>query len=609
MKGRWSAVMALCIAASDWASLAATRPDEPRPPINLRVDALIQPVIDSMWQASPTFRRQCRRLATEPRLQVTVAREDEPTRSAFANARTVLTFEANVLVGAHVFLKTDANGPELIAHELEHILEQLDGVDLQGQAGNGAVWKSERASYETRRAIETGRRVGREVADGAKRKRDAASTTNSTMTVKLADQEANPVSARTARISPDGRSVVFTSSAALSADDRNSLRDVYVMDLATHFTSLVSLGPTGGSGNGDALQADISGNGRYVVFASEAGNLLTTSFPAGCAQIFLYDREDQTTRLLSATVEGRPANGRSGNPVISANGALVAFESAATDLVSDRGGRQNATVGIYLFRLATGERKRLDIAEGERSAGSSMSPAISADGRYVVFASRADLACGNQCQRSAEAPARNRLSDIYVYDTESNTTRRLSHGLADSGANGHNYDPAISGDGRFVAFVSEASNLTRDSNGRSPQIYLHDLALGTTALVSRSLSGRPGNGNSLRPALSFDGSILVFQSLATNLVCERKCSAALDDINLLWDVFACDTRTSRTVRLSADKEEEWMEESRGPSIDDAGRIVAFASKHPIDADDIANDEDLYVAGSELARLLTARQPK
>ena len=87
----------------------------------------------------------------------------------------------------------------------------------------------------------------------------------------------------------------------------------------------------------------------------------------------------------------------------------------------------------------------------------------------------------------------------------------------------------------------------------------------TTTLVSRRLSGRPANGSSLRPALSFDGSTLVFQSLANNLLCERKCPPALDDINLLWDVFDYDTRLGRTVRLSADGGYEWMENSRGPS--------------------------------------------
>jgi hypothetical protein len=96
-----------------------------------------------------------------------------------------------------------------------------------------------------------------------------------------------------------------------------------------------------------------------------------------------------------------------------------------------------------------------------------------------------------------------------------------------------------------------------------------------TELISRTQSGRTANGNSLRPALSFDGSTIAFQSLATNLVCESKCQGALDDINLLWDVFVHDRRTNRTTRMSADGGDEWMENSRGPSIDGAGHVLAF----------------------------------
>jgi len=114
------------------------------------------------------------------------------------------------------------------------------------------------------------------------------------------------------------------------------------------------------------------------------------------------------------------------------------------------------------------------------------------------------------------------------------------------------------------------------------------------ALLSHTRSGRAANGTSVRPALSFDGSIVAFQSLATNLVCESQCQGALEDINLLWDVFVYDRRTTQTARMSADGAEEWMENSRGPALDAAGRVLAFGSWHPIDARDGAHDEDLYV---------------
>ena len=100
-------------------------------------------------------------------LQVKVLGEDQPTRASFADARTAMTFQGSVLVTASVYLKHAANTAELLAHELEHILEQLDRVDLQSQAGNGAVWRSDRVSFETRRAVEAGRRAAREIMDAA----------------------------------------------------------------------------------------------------------------------------------------------------------------------------------------------------------------------------------------------------------------------------------------------------------------------------------------------------------------------------------------------------------------------------------------------------------
>ena len=159
-----------------------------------------QPVVERMWQGSPTFRRQCRRLAAEQDLQVKVLGEDQPTRASFADARTAMTFRGSVLVTATVYLKHAANAAELLAHELEHILEQLDQVDLQAQAGNGAVWRSDRVSFETRRAVEAGRRAAREIMDaaGSSEPRTPASggTVAALMTLKQQDRDAAPLSPR-----------------------------------------------------------------------------------------------------------------------------------------------------------------------------------------------------------------------------------------------------------------------------------------------------------------------------------------------------------------------------------------------------------------------------
>src|SRR4029077_416302 len=191
--------------------------------------------------------------------------------------------------------------------------------------------------------------------------------------------------------------------------------------------------------------------------------------------------------------------------------------------------------------------------------------------------------------------------------TQTNTTRRITRSYAGGDPDGPSYHPAISGDGHFMAFVSEASNLTRDPPSGPPKTFIHDLVTGITEVVSRTPSGRPANGPSLRPALSDDGATIAFQSLASNLVCEGKCQGGQPDINLVWDVFVYDRLARRTARLSTDIGGEWMENSRAPSLDDAGRVLTFGSRHPINGRDEARDENLYVY--RLRRpLVGARRP-
>jgi Tol biopolymer transport system component len=567
-------------------------------PSNLEVASVFRPFLDKMWQASPTFRGQWRRLAAGTGVRLSVLVEDLPRPASSSKARTVLRHQNSSLVSAHVYLKPSLDAAELIAHELEHILEQLDGVDLQVQAGNGVVWKSGDGDFETRRAIEAGRRVAREITTGSNvtdvRHLPHGNYAHRLTTVVQRDRNATPSSVRSARVSGSGRYVVFVSSAQLVEADRNQLGDVYVLDLATGECTLESVGPGGSPGNGESLSPDISRDGRYVVFESAAGNFLDTQMLPGIFHVFLRDRETGVTRLLSANANGEPANGTSGNPAISADGTVVVFESTATDLV-ESGDTARSSVGIFLIRLTSGLRTRLDLTSaGGRRAGQSMSPAISADGRFVAFVSKADLTCGEASTCVIEPSDKKGVAEIYLRDTHTNTTRRVTSSYAGGHPNGPSYHPAISADGRHMAFVSEASNLTHDSTSRTAHIYVHDLGTGITDLVSRTPSGHPANGPSLRPALSQDGATVAFQSLASNLVCEGTCQGGQPDINLVWDVFVYDRFAHRAARVSTDIGEEWMENSRAPSLDDAGQVLAFGSRHPIIGRDGAHDENLYV---------------
>ena len=425
-------------------------------PSNLEVAAVFRPFLDEMWQVSPTFKGQWRRFAAATGLHVSVLVDDLPPPARTVRARTVLRHQGGALVSARVYLKPTLDAAEVIAHELEHILEQLDGVDLQAQAGNGVVWEAGDGAFETRRAIEAGRRVAREITTGS----DVAGVqhlphenhADRLTTVVQQDPNATPSSGRSARVSGSGRYVVFVSSAQLVEADRNRFEDVYVLDLATGECTLESAGPDGSPGNGDSFSPDISRDGRYVVFASASSNLLDTQVLPGVYRVFLRDREQGATRLLSPAANGGPEHGISENPAISADGTMVVFESTATDL-AESGDTARSSAGIYLIRLTSGQRTRLDLTSaGGRPAGESMSPAISADGRFVAFASKGDLTCGEASTCVTEPSDKKGVAAIYLRDTHTNTTKRVTRSYAGGDPNGPSYQPTISGDWAIRGF-------------------------------------------------------------------------------------------------------------------------------------------------------------
>ena len=160
--------------------------------------------------------------------------------------------------------------------------------------------------------------------------------------------------------------------------------------------------------------------------------------------------------------------------------------------------------------------------------------------------------------------------------------------------NGRSWHPAISGDGRYVAFVSGATNLVRGDRNRSADVFLYDTSPGSTVLVSRGAKGGAANGASGLPAISADGKMVAFQSDASISCAPSRCPAAVEDINLLPDVFLFDRATAAVTRISDDRTGGWMAPSVGPALDASGRVVAFTSRHPTDASDNRNDFDLFV---------------
>jgi predicted RNA-binding protein with TRAM domain len=385
-----------------------------------------------------------------------------------------------------------------------------------------------------------------------------------------------------AAISADGRYIAFESDAStLTSGDTNGWVDIFVRDTQTGTTTRVSVDSSGNEANSDSYSPSISADGRYVAFESYADNLVindTNWMP----DVFVHDMQTGTTIRVSVASNGDEANDGSYMPKISANGRYVTFESDADNLVS---GDTNAVRDIFVHDLQTGTTTRVSIAwNGNQANSNSYVSSISADGRYVAFQSDAsNLVSGDT----------NGFGDIFVRDTQSGTTTRISIDSSGNEANNDSYEPAISGDGRYVAFWSYASNLVSGDNGSFADIFLHDTQSGTTTRISIDSSGNEANNNSYGPAISGDGHYVVFHSYASNLVS--------GDTNVANDIFLHDTQTGSTMRISLDSSRtEANSDSYYPAISSDGLYVAFESyADNLVSSDTNNSVDIFLHENDL----------
>jgi len=254
----------------------------------------------------------------------------------------------------------------------------------------------------------------------------------------------------------------------------------------------------------------------------------------GLIDIFVHDRQTGATIRANVSTERYQAfGGASYYPSISADGRHVAFVSEATNLVP---GDTNKFADIFVHDRVGRTTERVSVASGGAQAvgGGATQSSISADGRYVAFASEAtNLVPGDT----------NGLLDLFVHDRVERTTTRVN--VATGGAQaagGHSFYPSFSADGRFVAFVSDATNLVPKDTNNSWDIFVHDRVKGTTQRVSVASGGAQADAGSARPSISADGRYVAFESGAMNLL--------PDDTNNVVDVFVRDREASETTRVS-----------------------------------------------------------
>lgn len=381
-------------------------------------------------------------------------------------------------------------------------------------------------------------------------------------------------------VSADGRLIAFLSLASnLVADDTNGIRDIFVRDRDAGVTSRVNVSSLGAEANDDSGEPAISGDGRYVAFTSRASNLVSND-TNGTWDVFVHDRATGVTARVSVSTTGAQGNAFSMGPSLSHDGRYVCFMSLASNLVP---GDTNGVKDIFVHDRLSGVTERVSVTSGgEEANGQTTIGTISPDGRYVAMISYASnlvpgdtngfsdaflhdrltgimlrVSAGHGWTRNVDVSLAGRVvafesdasdlvaddtngsSDVFVWDGSSGDIERVSVSDEGSESNGPSAVPSLSADGRLVAFWSSATNVVPGDTNGEMDVFVRDRLVGSTRRVSVADSGEQANGPSLGPCCSADGSMVAFQSTATNLV--------EDDTNGLSDVFARVSASRATI--------------------------------------------------------------
>ena len=370
-------------------------------------------------------------------------------------------------------------------------------------------------------------------------------------------------------LSTDGRYVVFESFASdLVSGDTNGQEDVFLRDMVTGTTTWVSVG-TGGVSDDLSYNAKISGDGKFVVFESEATNLVPGD-TNNRADVFVRDLAAGTTTRVSVDNNNVQAAQGGYQGVISDDGKKVAFLTDNSLAAND----SNNGVDVYVRNLESNTTSLVSVGTNGNATGGNHSLSMSSNGRFVTFSSSATD------HVPAGGDTNGPTYDIYLRDTQNNTTKLVSTS-ASGQTNGNCYTNAVSNDGNYVVFVSYGTNLVTgvtDSNA-SGDIFLKNMLTGVVTLVSK-VGTTAGNGQSFNPTMSDDGRFVAYTSDASDLV--------TGDTNGKADVFVWDRDTGETRRVG-----ESIEGSYFASISGDGKYVTFQTNASLSANDSNGNTDVY----------------
>jgi Tol biopolymer transport system component len=310
-------------------------------------------------------------------------------------------------------------------------------------------------------------------------------------------------------LSADGHYLAFVSDATnLVPQDRNRRdQDVFVRNLRTGRTRLVSRSTSGSQGNRVSAAVSLAASGRLVVFGSWATNLVPHD-TNGKLDVFARNLRTGTTQRVSVSASGGQADAQSspGEGAVSADGHRVVFQSSAPLVPGDTNRRRD----VFVRNLRTNTTRRVNVSSsGVQANGGSFTGSISPNGRFVTFTSAASNLVPNDT---------NSIDDAFVHDLRTGRTRLLTVSSSGAQSNFQSYDVFVANNGTRTAFDSGASNLVPQDINHAGDVFVHNTRTGRTHMISRSNAGEQGNGSTYITQLTPDGRFAVFDSEACNLV-------------------------------------------------------------------------------------------
>ena len=314
----------------------------------------------------------------------------------------------------------------------------------------------------------------------------------------------------------EGRYIAYVSSSSGFSGGSGEHRQIFWRDRNTGTTKLISAAPTGEEGNGDCYAPAISGDGKSVAFESNATNLITDD-KNGVKDIFIWHFVTNKIERVSMGNDGKDANAASYEPSVSGDGNLIAFTSTASNISTTQKGESNNNV--FLRDMALNTTIMISIDPSSKKGGSGSNASIACDGKRIAFYSQTSTLVSDD---------KNGLWDIFLWEQNNPQLKRISltadgkeRNQGEESAN-RIVEPSISGNGRYIAFTTTASNMVPGDDKIFQDVFIYDAQTNTTIIASTTADGKFGNADSPieqgeKIAISYDGNYVAYSTKATNL--------------------------------------------------------------------------------------------